>query len=111
MSIPPGNRQILRLTRLQIGHHRLHRAGIGRKGIIIKRHQLIGDGLIGKLQAKIAVIGGLDKIPHAHVAGVVGEGGQQLQVPAALPGKVAHAIGNSGGNPHRVIRQGHLRVQ
>ena len=58
---PPGTRP----AGLQVGDHRLHLTGIRLEGVVIKGHQLVGDGVVGELQPEVAAIPGIKEIPPA----------------------------------------------
>ena len=54
--VPAGDGHILRQAGVQIGDNGLGLAGIGLKGVVVIGLQLVRNGLIGELQAKIRVI-------------------------------------------------------
>ena len=109
--VPPGDGEIFRLPGVQIGHHRLRPARIGGEGVVVKGNQLVGDSLIGEPEAEVGAVPGVRQVAKAHVALVVGIVANQLQIPAALPGEVADAVGYPGGDPQGVVRQWELPVQ
>ncbi|CAN3989176.1 RNA-binding cell elongation regulator Jag/EloR, partial [Dysosmobacter welbionis] len=109
--VPPGDLPVLGPAGLQVGDHRLHLTGIRLEGVVIKGHQLVGDGVVGELQPEVAAIPGIKEIPPAHVPPVIGVVHQQLEIPPLLPGEVADAVGNPGRDADGVVRHGQFLVQ
>ena len=108
--ILPRDWHILRLPRVQVGHHRLHLTGIGGKGLVIKGDKLVGDGVIDELQAEVAPVVPVRQVVHPHIPPVPGVPGHDLQVAAGLAGDIAHPIGDPGGHPDHVVHH-HAAVQ
>ena len=102
---------VLRLPGGDIRHHCLGHALVGLESLIVKGHQLVGNGVVGEFQSEVGAVFGVEQVAHAHIALIPGVGGDQLEVAAVLAGKIAGAVGSTGGNAHKIIGQGELGIQ
>ena len=110
MLVLGGDLLVFGLAGLQVGHPSLHMAGERLEGLVVKGHQLVGDGAVGELQTEVAAVVPVHQVVQAHVPPVVHKPGQDLQVPPGLLGDIAHPVGDPGGHPHHIVRH-HVLLQ